>query len=372
MRSYVDAVSDALERMEELGFERRIGGGDAANHGPMGAEALATLGFTDEVGDWVERYKRATPHHAPPEPRWRIDAADEGSWRPVLGRIDRAGDWEQLFTTELRERPWREVLAQWWPRLIPGLLCGLTHGLIRTAHAVRGLAGQHEPTDLQLRELARGLAYWAARYVQLPGQARLIGSESIAQAVAALPRLPVDRLEAPWFPAQRLLRLQNGDPLPGYHDALTALAPDRAQWMLSQMTSTFAGLYLAHPEAPPVPLVHGVTAPAAIRLVLPHLPDHLHTLSIAAMWQVHVALVLAFTCDRGSEVGQQPSRLISDTPNSAALMTVAFEHGDEHVIKFTEACLRENALNPDPCFLAAARSATRRIPVAKRDASGVG
>ncbi|KDO93473.1 hypothetical protein MAVA5_19270 [Mycobacterium avium subsp. hominissuis A5] len=28
-------------------------------------------------------------------------------------------------------------------------------------------------------------------------------------------------------------------------------------------------------------------------------------------------------------------------------------HGDEHVVKFTEACYRENALQPDPRFAAA-------------------
>lgn len=36
-------------------------------------------------------------------------------------------------------------------------------------------------------------------------------------------------------------------------------------------------------------------------------------------------------------------------------------HGDEHVIKFTEACYRENALQPDPRFAAAVQTAQRRI-----------
>lgn len=42
-------------------------------------------------------------------------------------------------------------------------------------------------------------------------------------------------------------------------------------------------------------------------------------------------------------------------------------HGDEHVIKFTEACYRENALQPDPRFAAAVQTAQRRIaPRARR------
>ena len=37
------------------------------------------------------------------------------------------------------------------------------------------------------------------------------------------------------------------------------------------------------------------------------------------------------------------------------LIDSAVATGDEHAIKFTEACLREHALNPKPVYLAAAR-----------------
>ncbi|MBZ4590193.1 hypothetical protein GBO21_23115 [Mycobacterium avium subsp. hominissuis] len=39
----------------------------------------------------------------------------------------------------------------------------------------------------------------------------------------------------------------------------------------------------------------------------------------------------------------------------------AVVHGDEHVVKFTEACYRDNALQPDPRFAAAVQTAQRRI-----------
>jgi hypothetical protein len=29
------------------------------------------------------------------------------------------------------ERPWREVLATWWPRLLHGIAAGATHGVIK-------------------------------------------------------------------------------------------------------------------------------------------------------------------------------------------------------------------------------------------------
>ena len=43
---------------------------------------------------------------------------------------------------------------------------------------------------------------------------------------------------------------------------------------------------------------------------------------------------------------------------SALLLSSAVATGDEHAIKFTEACLREHALNPKPVYLLAARHAT--------------
>lgn len=107
---YSDAMAEAYQRLDGLGYER--GENDFANHGPMAAEALCTLGFGDEVATWVEHYKRRMDHHDPPEPRFRIDPSDEQSWREALGRFARAGDWEDLFRRELADRPWREVLAQ--------------------------------------------------------------------------------------------------------------------------------------------------------------------------------------------------------------------------------------------------------------------
>ncbi|MFC1434513.1 questin oxidase family protein [Streptacidiphilus sp. N1-3] len=355
--SYEDAVNDALERLDDLGYERGAQG-DLANHGPMGAETLAVLGHGDKVAGWVEGYRKVMPHHEPPAPRFALDAADESSWRPALGAFDRAGDWEQLFRRELAEAPWRTVLARWWPRLLPGLFAGLTHGPIRTAHAVRSIAAAPQPTPLQMTELARALAYWAARYTQLPGKPQLTGSYDVAAAVAALPRL---RGEVPVTPPVARKRLEQLDRMPGYFTALDSLAPDQAQWLLSEMTAEFAGVYLAHDEIFAVPMIHAVTAPAAVRLVLPHLPLELHEPSIAALWHVHTAFLLAFTRDRRGEQEAVQRATESDLPSFDELSARAVEHGDEHVIKFTEACLREHTLRPDRRFPAAALAAQQRI-----------
>ena len=92
------------------------------------------------------------------------------------------------------------VLAAWWPRLLPGAAAGATHGLIRTAHAVRNLESA-DPDPLLVDELGAGLAYWAARYQPLPGNPSLNGRLTLAEAMARLPRL--DRTVASDGPGAR-------------------------------------------------------------------------------------------------------------------------------------------------------------------------
>jgi hypothetical protein len=48
-------------------------------------------------------------------------------------------------------------------------------------------------------------------------------------------------------------------------------------------------------------------------------------------------------------------------PRREELVERAIATGDEHSIKFVEACLREHALNPKPVYLAAARDAVARL-----------
>src|SRR5579884_4307253 len=152
-----DVITDALAHIDHLGFEMGPG---FATHAPMGAEALLTLGHPNEVVRWIDHYVQKVPHLPRPEPSARIDPHDESDWRDARGDPRRLGDWVVRFEAELDAADWREVLGRWWPRLLPGALAGLTHGLIRTAHAVRSLAADPQPSGRERRELANGLAYW--------------------------------------------------------------------------------------------------------------------------------------------------------------------------------------------------------------------
>ncbi|MFW3461112.1 hypothetical protein ACN24K_10360 [Streptomyces microflavus] len=153
--TYTDAVGEALERLRGVGFEH---GPRFVNHAPMAAEALAYMGYADDVPRWVDRNLRTHTYHEVPDARWAIDPADPDDWRSALGDFSRVADWTALFERELAQAPWPEVLARWWPRLLPGMSGVLTHGVIRTAHAVRAISRAGEKTWRTAGSWRRGSA----------------------------------------------------------------------------------------------------------------------------------------------------------------------------------------------------------------------
>ena len=123
----------------------------------------------------------------------RATRSPPDEWREPLGDIARAGDWIAFFVRELDERPWRDALDIWIRRLAPGIMAGATHGILRTAHAVRALERSENP--LRVHELAEGLGYWAARYQALPVAAAPASAPHRARSPGA--RRPHTGLGAP-------------------------------------------------------------------------------------------------------------------------------------------------------------------------------
>ena len=108
-----EALDEGLSRLAATGPEFR---GGLSNHGPMAAEAMVRLGRADAVAGWLDGYLGRLDD--PPAPSDRIT---DQTWRESLGAMNRVADWEVYFRAELAEGPWRDVLARWWPRLLPGL-----------------------------------------------------------------------------------------------------------------------------------------------------------------------------------------------------------------------------------------------------------
>jgi hypothetical protein len=173
-----DVLDEAYVRLHQWGPEW---GGDngLSNHGPMAVEVLARRGYENQVGGWLDRYvPRLVELPAEDDP------ITEDNWREAMGELGRVGDWVAYFRRAVRAAPWPEVLAAWWPRLLPAIASGATHGLIRTGHAVRAvLGGDRSPEAVD--EIAHALGYWAARAVYVPGLAAPAGPQPAPSASEA-------------------------------------------------------------------------------------------------------------------------------------------------------------------------------------------
>ncbi len=338
------ALDLALERFARTGPEYW---GGLANHGPMAAEALVAMGRSDAVGRWVDGYVgRLEP---PPSPR---DAIAPTAWQAALGRRERIADWALFFRHELQEAPWREVLRTWVPRLAPGFVAVATHGAIRTGHAARALAARETPP--RRHELAEGLAYWAGHFVRLPESDAAAGRERPSEAVNALALLPASERRPNGFITARLAGLHGFVP---FREVASRVAVDGdPSAFLSDLTEAFARIYLGNATPGKViTFVHAVTGPSAARLLLPYADAAGSRALLRYAWQAAAALYVAMG-DRTDEPGRE-----AEPPDAATLVERAVANGDEHAIKFTEACLREDALHPRPLYRRAAQDALTRL-----------
>jgi hypothetical protein len=142
------------------------------------------------------------------------------------------------------------------------------------------------------------------------------------------------------------------DPGPGDDQAATVV--DRA---LSDLTAEYAGHYAMTKPSFPIPLIHTITAPAAMRLLLPELPEELHAPSLRTMAQVNAELFTRF----GGQRTPGSTEAIEADRTFAELAAEAVDIGDEHAIKICEAAMRENAIRPDARYLSAASTAVDLI-----------
>jgi len=344
-------LTEAYQRLHTLGPE--FGGDEEGNHGltnhaPMAAEVLVRRGRSHVVQRWLDDYvPRLVELPATHEP------IDGDSWPSALGDGSRIPDWSAYFSAQLQEHPWRQVLADWWPRLLPGIVAGATHGVIRVGHSVRALASSDaQPLGddvAALNELAHGLAFWAGRSRTVPGVRKPAGRLDPANALELIEHLPDQTGRI----ADRVTKLGDLQSWPTSTASLRPAVDDNDVLILLEALIDAATLrYLRHGYGSPVLLVHTATAPNAVLHTLPSLPRHLWQPSLHAAWAASAAVVAAYEpaqslpCDRISR-----SLRVAD-PSS--VLEHAVDHGDEHVIKFTDTALEVFGRTENPGALAAA------------------
>jgi hypothetical protein len=320
-----------------------------SNHGPMAAEVLERFGRADAIADWVAGY------------RAQLDAAplpadkplSEDAWPLALGAHERFPEWLALFETEMADRPVAAVVEEWVPRLAPGTVGAATHGLIRTAHGLRALGVADTPP--RRLEVATGLAYWSCRYQELPGPPLLIGHQNVPEALADLPYLPEETPEE-FLISTRVAHM--ADIPEEFEQAVASLGyGGDAVGLLDALAVGGAQAYLRNAGGGhAIALIHAVTAPLAVELVLPWLGEEDHSAALAYAWQAVAAIHVAYDVDRSDSGVAHGDPLPPDT-----LIEQALQSGDPHALKLTEAALRCHARTGDPALLLAAADASLRL-----------
>lgn len=337
----------AYERLHDHGPE--FGGDEEGNHGltnhgPMAAEVITRRGLDVNLDRWLDHYVRRLADL--PKPSDRIT-----DWRQALGDARRIADWTAYFRAEVRAAPWQDALTTWWPRLLPGIAAGSTHGVIRVGHAVRTLRGATSPQALD--ELANGLAFWAARWRPVPSEGAGTPASGAAEALDALPELP----DRSGFIAHRLTRLAAMPEWPAAVAALPVPAEADVPSALAALVDAATVRYLLVGRDAPVLLVHTATAPNAILHCLPVLPVRLWPASLTAGWAAAAAITVTYAGPPSASRAAPPGT----TDPAAALLDRATGHRDEHVLKFADTAVESYERTGDPRTLAAAHLAADLI-----------
>jgi hypothetical protein len=338
-----DVMDEALEMMSQLAT--------LGNHCPMAAEALMVLGHPEMVVPFVRSYQRRFRIGSP----GALQPITNTNWKEALGHGERNADWINFFAIELKENEWTQVVSKWTDVLAAGLAAAAAHGLLRTAHAVRSLSVKR--TELRIRELAEGLGYWAAFYQPLP-ETRISATAKLKpqQAIDRVPLLPGEK-RARGSLMNQLKSLEGFQP---FADSINLIdTAGKAEALLSEMTETFATAYLKNvSDRNNLSLLHAVTATAGLRSLLPYLSPATTQKVVSYGWQTAAALYSI------AGVGSANANKITASPEikTADLIERAVATKEEHNIKFTEACLREYALNPKQVYLQAATDSLSRLP----------
>jgi hypothetical protein len=295
--------------------------GAGANHYPMAAEALEALGQGDSIED---AWRTGAAGYAGEAPR----SGRSFDFEATRGSYELYGDALDFFRAELEREPWSAVVARWTPRLAPGVSAAVFHGLIRTAHAVRAL--RRRDTRERRGELAVGLAYWTARYSELPSD---VDSPASSTPLAELAPRFVDEADDVPFDAvhARLARapIAPSVTLEGTH----ASAARELDELVREAAAAFLEMLVL--ERHRIWLLHTVTGPAAAALLLPEL-DPAPARALAA-WtrQAVAAMFVAYGAPfvPGAHLRTDPSPWSELLPRAARSRSV-------HTLKLVEALSR--------------------------------
>lgn len=306
----------ALDRLHLCAFETADG---APNCGPLAALALEHLGHAALTSGLIDVYV----------PRFPVlpDGAPlrDDQWAEARGDVERASDWLATVEPILQAHPWREVLSQ-----VLGMGSERSNtatlscdALLRLAYAIDSLEQEESPN--RLRELAFALAFVLSK----PGAEHEPGDEH-ANVVELVRR------------AQGL-----------------ASKPEELSNLLGEICLVGASHYLASKDQRAARAAH-VVLPGALRLLLTHFPKGGTKPILTAMLSGCSAVVAAQETAQSSD--EEPDIEVERCAESVTEIRYrAACSVHEHAIMMAQACLREDAISPNPVFRRAAADAALRL-----------
>lgn len=323
-----DPLDAALRRLH--GTDPEFKGG-LSNHGPMAAEALEALGAPERIAAFVEGYAERL------EPMSSAEPVSERQWSRALGQPGARAGWIAYFEQRLAENEPQQVVAEAAPRLASGVAGAAFHGLLRAGHAFRAWGSRE--SEPRRAELAHGLGYWAARHLPLPGEPgrRAERGQGPLATLARTPLVePSDRARGGLI-FTRFAVLEGRE---GFVRAVEtydpdAMTPDEA---LDELALVTARAYLASSGGPRFVYLHGITSTAALRLLLPALPEDAQRTAVAHQ----VAAIAAVHATHGDPSWALDHASAAPSVEPAAIVQQAISSDDDHTIKLVEAALREH------------------------------
>lgn len=301
------------------------------NHAPMVVEALDQMGADHAIQPWLEKYQSGFVPLAP-----ATEPITEDSWPAFLGHGHRFVDWLAYFQRHFEQNPLdSKTLALWLEWLAPGFCGSATHGVLRLGHAWRG--HKKYANAMTRNEVIQGLAYFAAQFQTLPEN--LASHQPQQEARPLRDGLVLQPADQRVFEGTIVSSLAALNSFPEF--AAVIQYPDFSgdiDGALDQLVLFFTEILLENADdfLTAIVFVHGVTSLAILTEFFPDLPDSVQQKLLRYGWQSSAGLYAAFGRHQG------PIPYIKTGPNfsETAAIAAAVAHGDDHVIKFTEAALK--------------------------------
>jgi len=314
------------------------------NHSAMVIEAISSLGFERELPQWLQgEFENALTRTGIKQ------KITQDNWQQALSDKSRFDDWVLYFKQQFTEQGWQTSLNHWCGIFARGFISSAAHGVIRTAHAYRALS--RLDNTIRQQELAHALASWAVGYRELPVQNQPgRGKLNAQQALAKIATVPSEQQVGEGFITAGYETIKFA---PNFSNQVAAInMSGDLDVVADDITVAFAELFIQASHSPFTTIVfaHAITGATAAFNLLAALDERNARELLFRAWQAGCALKAAFQ-DRPLQAikpAQYPLK-------PEQLAANAIKHGDDHVIKVTEACLAAYRRNNNGTLLLAAR-----------------